>query len=95
MRNDAFSRSPFGRRAYAYSLHSDPALDRSPLEPPLPLDSPIPAHWSAVRNYLSPLAELLDVETVLTNTGHCAGGTGMHPSGGCKMPEDTTLTYSP
>ena len=94
MRNDVFSRSPFGRKAYAHGLHFDPALDRSPLEPPLPPDSPILARWSAVRNCLPPLAELLDVEIVLMSAGYCAGGTGTHPGGGCKMPEDTALTYS-
>ena len=94
MRNDVFSRSPFGRKAYAHGLHFDPALARSPLEPPLPPDSPILARWSAVRNCLPPLAELLDVEIVLMSAGYCAGGTGTHPGGGCKMPEDTALTYS-
>ena len=94
MRNDVFSRSPFGGKAYAHGLHFDPALDRSPLEPPLPPDSPILARWSAVRNCLPPLAELLDVEIVLMSAGYCAGGTGTHPGGGCKMPEDTALTYS-
>lgn len=67
----------------------------APLEPPLPPDSPIRARWSAVRNCLPPLAELLDVEIVLMSAGYCAGGTGTHPGGGCKMPEDTALTYSP
>ena len=93
MRNNVFSRSPFGRKAYAHGLHFDPALDRSPLEPPLPPDSPILARWSAVRNCLPPLAELLDVEIVLMSAGYCVGGTGTHPGGGCKMPEDTALTY--
>ena len=87
MRNDVFSRSPFGRKAYAHGLHFDPALDRSPLEPPLPPDSPILARWSAVRNCLPPLAELLDVEIVLMSAGYCVGGTGTHPGGGCKMPD--------
>ena len=94
MRNNVFSRSPFGRKAYAHGLHFDPALDRSPLEPPLPPDSPILARWSAVRNCLPPLAELLDVEIVLMSAGYCVGGTGTHRGGGCKMPEDTALTYS-
>lgn len=95
MRNDVFSRSPFGRKAYAHGLHFDPARDRSPLEPPLPPDSPILARWSAVRNCLPPLAELLDVEIVLMSAeGYCVGGTGTHRGGGCKMPEDTALTYS-
>ena len=94
MRNNVFSRSPFGRKAYAHGLHFEPALDRSPLEPPLPPDSPILARWSAVRNCLPPLAELLDVEIVLMSAGYCVGGTGTHPGGGCKMPEDTALTYS-
>lgn len=66
----------------------------APLESPLPPDSPILARWSAVRNCLPPLAELLDVEIVLMSAGYCAGGTGTHPGGGCKMPEDTALTYS-
>ena len=78
MRNDVFSRSPFGRKAYAHGLHFEPALDRSPLEPPLPPDSPILARWSAVRNCLPPLAELLDVEIVLMSAGYCVGGTGTH-----------------
>ena len=95
MRNDVFSRSPFGRKAYAHGLHFEPALDRSPLEPPLPPDSPILARWSAVRNCLPPLAELLDVEIVLISAeGYCVGGTGTYRGGGCKMPEDTALTYS-
>ena len=66
----------------------------APLESPLPPDSPILARWSAVRNCLPPLAELLDVEIVLMSAGYCVGGTGTHPGGGCKMPEDTALTYS-
>ena len=68
----------------------------APLDPPLPPDSPIRARWSAVRNCLPPLAELLDVEIVLMSAeGYCVGGTGTHRSGvGCKMPEDTALTYS-
>ena len=67
----------------------------APLESPLPPDSPILARWSAVRNCLPPLAELLDVEIVLISAeGYCVGGTGTHPGGGCKMPEDTALTYS-
>lgn len=47
-------------------------------------------------NCLPPLAELLDVEIVLMSAeGYCVGGTGTHRSGvGCKMPEDTALTYS-
>ena len=49
-----------------------------------------------MRNCLPPLAELLDVEIVLISAeGYCVGGTGTHRSGvGCKMPEDTALTYS-
>lgn len=47
-----------------------------------------------MRNCLPPLAELLDVEIVLMSAGYCVGGTGMHRGGGCKMPEDTALTYS-
>ena len=47
-----------------------------------------------MRNCLPPLAELLDVEIVLMSAGYCVGGTGTHPGGGCKMPEDTALTYS-
>ena len=94
MRNDVFSRSPFGRKAYAHGLHFEPALDRSPLEPPLPPDSPILARWSAVRNCLPPLAELLDVEIVLMSAGYCVGGTGTHRAGhdgpvagrGCGLP---------
>ena len=82
MRNDVFSRSPFGRKAYAHGLHFEPALDRSPLEPPLPPDSPILARWSAVRNCLPPLAELLDVEIVLMSAGYCVGGTGTHRAEG-------------
>ena len=68
----------------------------APLDPPLPPDSPIRARWGAVRNCLPPLAELLDVEIVLMSAeGYCVGGTGTHRSGvGCKMPEDTALTYS-
>ena len=46
----------------------------APLESPLPPDSPILARWSAVRNCLPPLAELLDVEIVLMSAGYCAGG---------------------
>lgn len=38
---------------------------------------------------------LLDVEIVLMSAeGYCVGGTGTHRGGGCKMPEDTALTYS-
>ena len=48
-----------------------------------------------MRNCLPPLAELLDVEIVLMSAeGYCVGGTGTHRGGGCKMPEDTALTYS-
>ena len=51
----------------------------APLEPPLPPDSPIRARWSAVRNCLPPLAELLDVEIVLMIAeGYCVGGTGTY-----------------
>ena len=50
----------------------------APLESPLPPDSPILARWSAVRNCLPPLAELLDVEIVLMSAGYCVGGTGTH-----------------
>mgnify|MGYP000233009572 CR=1 FL=1 len=87
MRNDVFSRSPFGRKAYAHGLHFDPALARSPLEPPLPPDSPILARWSAVRNCLPPLVELLDVEIVLMSAeGYCVGGTGTHRGGAARCP---------
>lgn len=54
----------------------------APLESPLPPDSPILARWSAVRNCLPPLAELLDVEIVLMSAGYCVGGTGTHRAGG-------------
>ena len=74
MRNDVFSRSPFGRKAYAHGLHFDPALDRSPLEPPLPPDSPILARWSAVRNCLPPLAELLEVGYLVKEQAHDEAG---------------------
>ena len=55
---------------------------------PRPLGAP-------VRNCLPPLAELLDVEIVLISAeGYCVGRTGTYRGGGCKMPEDTALTYS-
>ena len=82
MRNDVFSRSPFGRKAYAHGLHFDPALDRSPLEPPLPPDSPILARWSAVRNCLPPLAELLDERRLLRRRDRHAPGRRLQDARG-------------
>ena len=67
-----------------------------PLTPRCPRIHRSAPDLAARSNCLPPLAELLDVEIVLMSAeGYCVGGTGTHRSGvGCKMPEDTALTYS-
>ena len=44
-----------------------PLWINTPLEPPLPADSPVTERWRLVQKHLPPLAELLDVEIVIMN----------------------------
>ena len=73
-----------------------PLWINTPLEPPLPADSPVTERWRLVQKHLPPLAELLDVEIVIMNAeGYCVGGTGPYlRGGGFRMPADNALTYS-
>lgn len=73
-----------------------PLWINTPLEPPLPADSPLTERWRLVQKHLPPLAELLDVEIVIMNAeGYCVGGTGPYLRGvGFRMPADNALTYS-
>ena len=42
-----------------------PLWINTPLEPPLPSGSPVTERWRLVQKHLPPLAELLDVESVI------------------------------
>ena len=72
----------------------------APLESPLPPDSPILARWSAVRNCLPPLAELLDVdadrirEMALDKKMYYKGVKRKIDQTQSEQVRDTALTYS-
>lgn len=62
----------------------------------LPPDAPELQRWEAVQALLPPLAALLGVEIVITDTqGVCVGGTGPFGQGiGLRVPQDNALAYS-